>query len=346
MGRRVCIGVLGYGYWGSKHVRVLSAEPDVDVVVIEQHLDRIADATANFPGARVVSDLEMVLPDLDGIVIATAASSHAKLATVCLEHGVNVLVEKPLATTAEDARALAELADERGLVLMVGHTFEFNPAVRMLREMVQSGSLGEIRYIDTARLNLGLFQPDVDVIWDLAPHDVSIVNYLLGSAPTHVSAWSRSNVVRGQADVAHLQLEYADPQLNAYVHVSWLDPKKVRRVTVVGSEKMVVYDDVNPNEPIRVYDMGVDTSLPSVSPERPLTYRYGDIWSPRVSGGEPLAIEDQHFLSCIRSNSRPLADGWSGYSVVNALEGAADSCSSHGGRITLTDRPSLLEAVS
>jgi predicted dehydrogenase len=344
VGRRLCIGVLGYGYWGSKHVRVLTAEPDVDVVIIEQHLDRISDAAIKFPNARVVGDLDAVLPDLDGVVIATAANSHAKLATVCLEAGVGVLVEKPLATTAEDALMLANLADQLGLVLMVGHTFEFNPAVRMLRDMVQSGTLGTVRYIDTSRLNLGLYQPDVNVIWDLAPHDISILNYLLDSRPTHVSAWARSNVVHGLADVAHLQVEYEDPQLNAYVHVSWLDPKKVRRVTVVGSEKMAVYDDLNQNEPIRVYDMGVDLTTSAATPERPLTYRYGDIWSPHVDGGEPLAIEDHHFVSSIRAGTRPLVDGWSGHAVVQALEAAATSCSSEGERISLNTERSRVEA--
>jgi len=317
--------------------------PDVDVVVIEQHLDRINDATDKFPNARVVNDLEAALPDLDAVIIATAASSHAKLATVCLEAGLHVLVEKPLSTTAEDAFALTVLAESRGLVLMVGHTFEYNPAVRMLRDMVQNGDLGELRYIDTARLNLGLYQPDVNVIWDLAPHDVSIVNYLTDSTPSHVSAWARGNVLAGLEDVAHLQLEYEDPNLSAYVHVSWLDPKKVRRVTVVGSEKMVVFDDVDPNEPIRVHDMGVDMSGAVVSPDRPLLYRYGDILSPRVTGAEPLMAEDEHFVESIRNASSPLSDGWSGLSVVRTLEAAASSAAASGERVALDHGPTLLE---
>lgn len=336
MDRRLRIGVLGYGYWGSKHVRVVRSLPDVDAVVIEQNVDRLEAAGEAFPGTETAGSLEQVLPTLDAVIIATAASSHAKLAGACLEAGVHVLVEKPLATSSADAERLIELAEENGLVLMAGHTFEYNPSVRMLRDMIHDGTLGELRYIDTARLNLGLYQPDVNVIWDLAPHDISIVNYILGSRPTRVSAWARGHVLDGVEDIAHLQLEYAEPSLNAYIHVSWLDPRKVRRVTVVGSEKMAVYNDVDPNEPIRVYDMGVDISEMSVTPERPMLYRYGDIWSPRVVGREPLAVEDQHFIDTIRSGGRPLSDGASGLAVVRTIEAAITSTASEGALIGLS----------
>jgi len=329
------VGVLGYGYWGSKHVRVLRGLPDVEVVVIEQHVDRLAAAGEDFPGTTLMTDLESALTEVDAVIVATAASSHVKLATTCLEAGVHVLVEKPLATSSIDAAGLVDLADQTGLVLMVGHTFEYNPSVRVLHDMVKGGVLGEIRYIDTARLNLGLYQPDVNVIWDLAPHDISIVNYLLGSVPSHVSAWARGNVMDGVEDVAHLQLEYDSPALNSYVHVSWLDPKKVRRVTVVGSEKMAVYNDTDPNEPIRVYDMGVDVEDLDVSPNRPLQYRYGDIWSPRITGTEPLAAEDQHFIDCIRTGERPVSDGLSGLAVVKTIEAAIESTTRAGARVPL-----------
>jgi predicted dehydrogenase len=338
--------VLGYGYWGSKHVRVLRALADVDVVVIEQHVDRLAAAGRDFPGAILLTDLESALSEVDAVIVATAASSHMKLASACLEAGVHVLVEKPLATSATDAQSLIDLAAEKGLVLMVGHTFEYNPSVRLLHEMIRDGVLGDIRYVDTARLNLGLYQPDVNVIWDLAPHDVSIINYLLESSPTHVSAWARGNVIEGVEDVAHLQLEYEQPALNAYVHVSWLDPKKVRRVTVVGSEKMAVYNDVDPNEPIRVYDMGVDVEDVDVSPNRPLLYRYGDIWSPRVDGSEPLAAEDQHFVDCIRSGQRPVSDGLSGLAVVKTIEAAIRSTMAEGARVPLSSHKSNNEQAA
>ena len=346
MRERLRVGVLGYGYWGSKHVRVLRGLPDVDVVVIEQHIDRLNAAGKDFPGTTLMTDLDSALAEVDAVIVATAASSHVKLATICLEAGVHVLVEKPLATSSDDAEELLRLAEDKGLVLMVGHTFEYNPSVRMFHEMIGEGALGQIRYIDTARLNLGLYQPDVNVIWDLAPHDISICNYLLGSTPNHVSAWARGNVMPGVEDVAHLQLEYENPALNAYVHVSWLDPKKVRRVTVVGSEKMAVYNDTDPNEPIRVYDMGVDVEDVDVTPQRPLLYRYGDIWSPRVVGAEPLAAEDQHFIDCVLSGERPTSDGLSGLAVVKTIEAAIESTAQQGARIPMSMHSTISEKVA
>lgn len=337
MGDKLRIGVLGYGYWGSKHVRVLNGMPDVDVVAIEQDVDRLNAAGAQFPSVGLESDLSAALESMDAVVVATAASSHFKLASTCLEAGVHVLVEKPLATSAADARALTDLAEQKGLTLMVGHTFEYNPSVRLLRDMITNGDLGELRYIDSARLNLGLYQPDVNVIWDLAPHDISIINYLLDASPAHVSAWGKGHVLGEVEDVAYLQLEYPQNDANAYVHVSWLDPKKVRRVTVVGSKKMAVYNDVDPNEPIRVYDMGVDIEDESPTPARPVYYRYGDIWSPRVTGDEPLAVEDRHFIDSIRSGKPALSDGWSGLAVVQTIEAAQASIANNGARVTMPE---------
>lgn len=336
------IGVLGYGYWGSKHARVLNSITGVHVVIIENQIDRLAAAAETFPSATCMADLDRALELLDGAIIATAASTHGALATRCLEAGVHVMVEKPLTTSTAEARALITKAGERGLVLMAGHTFEYNAAVHKLRELITSGALGEIRYIDTARLNLGVYQSDVNVMWDLAPHDISIVNYLLGSRPAHVSAWARSHLPTQVEDVAYIQLEYDDPDTRAYVHVSWLDPRKVRRVTVVGSEKMAVYNDVDPNEPIRVYDMGVDDSQ-CVHPDRPVSYRVGDIFSPRVSGPEPLLVEDEHFIDCILHTSVPGSDGASGLAVVAAIEAATRSASLDGMRVAINYSATAVE---
>lgn len=330
----ITVGVLGYGYWGSKHVRVLNSIPDVDVVVIENHLDRLAAAGEAFPGATLIADLDRALGEVDAVVIATPATTHAPLAKRCLSAGVHVLVEKPLTTNPEIARALIELAADRELVLMVGHTFEYNPAVHKMKELVQSGELGEVRYIDTARLNLGLYQSDVNVMWDLAPHDISIVNFLLESQPTHVTAWAQGHAQFPVEDVAHIQLEYPEYDTTAYVHVSWLDPRKVRRVTVVGSDKMAVYNDVDPNEPIRVYDTGIDESQ-SVDPSWPISYRVGDISSPRVAGPEPLLTEDEHFIECILEGSTPLSGGRSGLAVVSAIAAAEESAANSGARIRI-----------
>lgn len=328
----ITVGVLGYGYWGSKHVRVLNAVPDVEVVVIENHIGRLAAAGEAFPNVMCIGDLERALGVVDAVVIATSASTHAALARRCIAEGVHVLVEKPFTTDLSEARNLIDLAAERGVVLMAGHTFEYNPAVHMMKGLVQSGELGDVCYIDTARLNLGLYQPDVNVMWDLAPHDISIINYLLDSTPTHVSAWARGHARYPVEDVAHIQLEYPDFDTTAHVHVSWLDPRKVRRVTVVGSEKMAVYNDVDQNEPIRIYDTGIDESQ-SLDPSWSVSYRVGDIRSPRVTGPEPLLAEDEHFLDCIRRGVAPVSGGSSGLAVVAAIEAADRSVLNCGERV-------------
>ncbi len=330
---RLKVGVVGYGYWGSKHVRVLQTMPDVDVVVIERDQEKLSLAGATFPHLTCIQDFDLALSGVDAIVLATSPGSHWRLATAALSVGVHVLVEKPLATSCEDAESLIETAERNGVVLMVGHTFEYNAAVRMLRDLVQGGELGAVRYIDSARLNLGLYQADVNVIWDLAPHDISINNYLLGSTPSRVAAWATRNSPTNFEDVAYLQLEYIAPEVRSYVHVSWLDPRKVRRVTVVGSDKMAVYNDVDVNEPIRIYDVGVDWDGGQLVHDRPLMYRYGDVLSPRVVGGEPLAVEDRHFLECIRSGRTPLSDGASGLAVVQAIEAAVVSAADGGQQI-------------
>ena len=338
------VGVVGYGYWGSKHVRVLNSMPDLDVVIIEQDTDRLAEAGATFPSVALSRDVEASLKDVDALVIATSPSSHAPLAIAALEAGVHVLVEKPLATSAADAIKMIETAEQNDAVLMVGHTFEYNPSVRMLRDLVRSGDLGDVHYIDSARLNLGLYQPDVNVIWDLAPHDISITNYLLNSTADHVSAWATRHVPTEFEDVAYLQVGYNNPSVRSYVHVSWLDPRKVRRVTVVGSDKMAVYNDVDLNEPIRIYDVGVDCDPGQPIQDRPLVYRYGDISSPRVSGDEPLAIEDRHFIDCVRTGARPLTDGMSGLAVVETIEAAMTSARDAGRRVPINSPISMIRA--
>ena len=315
------IAVVGYGYWGSKHVRVLSGIPNVEVTVVDGNTDRLSQAKRAFPNARHVTDLNSVLSSVDAAVIATPPRTHGPLALSAVREGVHVLVEKPLATSVRECEALIETAELNGSILMTGHTFEYNAAVWKLRDLATSGELGAIRYVDCARLNLGLYQSDVNVIWDLAPHDVSIINFILGRMPTAVSAWGHSHADRGLEDVAHVQLRYTDPEIRAYIHVSWLDPCKVRRVTVVGSEKMAVYNDMADNERIRIYDAGVDV-LEDISSmhEAPVTYRRGDIVSPFVDVQEPLLVEDSHLIECINTGSRPRTDGYSGMQVTRVLE--------------------------
>ncbi len=317
------VAVVGYGYWGSKHVRVLPGIPDVAVTVVDQHDDRRREAVRAFPRTETATSLDEVAAEMDAVVIATPPLSHYDLGRIALDNGCHVLIEKPLTTNAADAHALTEQAAAAGLVLMAGHTFEYNAGIRKLRDIIASGGLGRTLYIDTARLNLGLYQQDVNVVWDLAPHDVSIVNYLLRSTPVEVVANAEAHRGGPHEDVAILQLRYEDPAVTAYVRVSWLDPRKVRRVTVVGDAKMVVNNDLDEDR-IRIYDMGVEPGIGEFGEmhQYPLEYRYGDITSPHVHFDEPLRVENDHFIECIRTGARPLSDGQSGLRVVEVLEAA------------------------
>jgi predicted dehydrogenase len=320
---RFRVGVVGYGYWGSKHVRVLAGIPGVELTVIEGRADRLREATTAFPGIRCASRLDEVSQYLDAVVIATPPCSHGTIALQALRAGLHTLVEKPLATSVASAEALVETADLRGLTLMVGHTFEYNAAVWKLKQLVNSGELGRILYVDTARLSLGRYQNDCNVIWDLAPHDISIISYLLDEFPRVDAAWAQRNVGDVHADVAYLRLDFPSASIPAFIHVSWLDPYKVRRVTVVGEHKMVVYNDVSDNERIRIYDVGVSPAELGEEPapyEMPVTYRTGDITSPYVHFVEPLLVQDTHFIECIRSGSQPQTSGARGLEVVRVLE--------------------------
>jgi predicted dehydrogenase len=314
--------VVGCGYWGSKHVRVLHAMPEVGhVVAVDPLEERLLSLKQAFPGLAAYANLEAALDHVDAVIIATPPSTHAALALMALASGKSVLVEKPLATSSQDAHQMIDEAASRSLVLMVGHTFEYNAAVWKLRELIQGDELGHVYYLDSARLNLGLYQPDVNVVWDLAPHDVSIFNYILGAAPVSVQAWGSRHCHQFLEDVAYLRLLYAEPEVTANIHVSWLDPCKVRRTTVVGSSKMAVYNDLSSDERIRIFDKGV------VSPEDganlqniPMSYRYGEIRAPYLPFEEPLSVQDAEFVSCVLTGSQPRTDGDNGLRVVQALE--------------------------
>jgi predicted dehydrogenase len=341
------IAVVGCGYWGSKHVRVLHSIPEVSqVVAVDLFEDRLASLKSAFPSLITFPDLESAIDHVDAVVLATPPTTHAKLALQALAEGKSVLVEKPLATTSGDALRMIQAADDRSLVLMVGHTFEYNAAVWKLRELIQDGELGRVYYVDSARLNLGLYQPDVNVIWDLAPHDVSIMNYVLGATPVSVQAWGSKHGHHFLEDVAYLRLLYADPEVTANIHVSWLDPCKVRRTTVVGASKMAVYNDLSADEPIRIFDKGVVAPEDGATLQNiPMSYRYGEIRAPYVSFVEPLGVQDREFVSCVLSGERPRTDGYSGLSVVQALEGAQVSLST-GRPVSLAEAAVLADAQS
>ena len=327
LGLDVRIAVVGYGYWGSKHVRVLSSLPGVYVTIIDQDQNRLEEARRSHPSASTACRLEDVLAYVDAVVVATPPATHAEVALRALQHGRHALVEKPLATTVEDGQEMVDAAAANAVQLMVGHTFEYNAAVWKLKEIIDSGELGRILYIDAARLSLGKYQRDCNVIWDLAPHDISIASFLLDEVPRTAWVWAKRHVgLRrdhlGHADVAYLRLDFERAATHAFVHVSWLDPCKVRRVTVVGERKMAVYNDMSDNERIRVYDIGVDPADPDDHGEPhawPVSYRTGDIVSPYVQFNEPLLVQDSHFIDCIRTGRRPNTSGERGLDIVRVL---------------------------
>ena len=344
------VAVVGCGYWGSKHVRVLHSTDGVDqIIAVDRDTATAAQLKNRYPSIRTSSDVELALANADAAVIATPPRTHRPIAELALKAGCHVLVEKPLATSTKAAEALVKQADNAGLTLMSGHTFEHNPAVWKLRDLVSAGELGDVYHINTSRLNLGLFQGDVNVLWDLAPHDISILNFVLDSRPTSVTAWAGAHAHHPVEDVAYLRLHYSEPSLCAQIHVSWLDPCKTRRITVVGSNKMAVYDDIAVDERIKVFDKGLATH-PSQTGEgsaavssRPAAYRLGGVESPYVDGREPLLLEIEAFIRSVRTGTPPPSDGRSGLAVVQVLE-AADRSITTGTPVKVDYSPLLTNA--
>ncbi len=327
------IGIIGCGYWGAKHARVLSELPEVCLhSVADFELDRIKAITDKYAGVSGTQDFTTLLtdPEITGVIIATPASTHYKLALQALKAGKHVLVEKPLAIFPQEAQHLLDVATEEKLTLMVGHTFEYNPAVEVLREVVHSGQLGDLYYLDTARLNLGLYQRDVNVIHDLSPHDISIMIFVLGQRPVEVATRGYSVVHGGVVDVAYIEYRF-DNGLVANSRVSWLSPKKTREMTIVGSEKMVIYDDVAEVNPIQIFDRGI---VPPQESEKfsnwKFAYQYGEVSNPVIPGGEPLKREIVHFVDCIKTGQKPLTDGVNGRAVVSILHAAQLSLKNNG----------------
>lgn len=322
------VGIIGCGYWGPNLVRNFFDLPGVNVVAVSDlKQDRLNKIRASYNTIYTTQNYEELFNmGIQALVIATPPPTHHEIAAKCLNKGISVMVEKPIALTSEDARDLCQLAAAKDLVLMVGHTFEYNPAVRALRDLMDSGDLGRIHYIDTARLNLGLFQHGLNVLWDLAPHDISILLYLLRQNPISVSSHGMSCVLNNVHDVVYLNLLFPNDVM-AHVHVSWLDPCKVRRVTVVGSKKMVVYNDIEAQEKLRIYDKGVDTPPRGTAQldEVSFSYRTGDITIPNIKLMEPLKQECQHFVNCVLEKKKPDTSGEEGYRVVRILEAAQRS---------------------
>jgi len=338
--QRVRFAVVGLGYWGPNLVRNLYELAEAEVRWIcdrdEQRLERLG---ARYPAIRRTNSFEQLLndPQVDAVAIATPISTHYELASSALESGKHVFVEKPLAGSVDQALDLARFADECGLVLMPGHTFLYSPPVNRIRELIQSGEIGDIYSISTSRVNLGLHQPDVSVIWDLGPHDFSILRHWLGELPAYAFAMTRSCVIPGIPDVAFVNLEFPCSTI-ANVELSWLAPSKLRRTTVIGSRKMVVYDDTS-SEPVRVFDFGVTLPDPTTFGEYTLTYRTGDIVSPRVEIAEPLQLEMADFCTAIRRDILPRSSAEIGTDVVRMIAAVESSLEQDGARVRLGELP-------
>jgi predicted dehydrogenase len=344
---RLRFGVVGLGYWGPNLVRNLHEVEDAEVAwVCDRRPEALAKIARRYPSVACTDDLGEVLDDasVDAVAIATPVSTHFPLASLALRRGKHVFVEKPLAASSAEAVELIELAASEELVLMPGHTFLYSPPVNMIRALIEAGDLGEIYFVSTSRVNLGLHQPDVSVAWDLGPHDFSILRYWLGETPTHISAASRGCILPGTPDVAFINLEFASGII-AHVELAWLAPSKLRRTTVVGSEKMVVYDDTS-NESVRVFDSGVMLPDPTTFGEHTLSYRTGSIVSPHVVAGEPLAIELTDFCAAIRSGGTPRSSASLGLEVVRMIEAVDDSLAHTGARVAVHPAVTLLELVS
>lgn len=338
MGNNINIGVIGYGYWGPNLVRNFAEIPGAQVTAVSDFKpELLAKVQARYPAIKVTTDSRDLLkdPTIDAIAIATPVSTHFDLALAALKAGKHVLVEKPMTTTSEQALRLIEEAEKRNLVLMVDHTFVYTGAVRKMHDLIVTNQLGDIYYYDSVRVNLGLFQHDVNVIWDLAVHDLSIMNYVLPSQPYAVSATGISHVPGEPENLAYLTL-FFEKNLIAHINVNWLAPVKVRRTLIGGSQRMIVYDDLEPSEKVKIYDKGITLNGNSESVYQMLIgYRTGDMWSPKLDMTEALRTEGLHFIDCIVKGDRPITDGEAGLRVVRILEAATLSLKQQGRLVEL-----------
>jgi predicted dehydrogenase len=342
MSKQVKVGVVGCGYWGPNLVRNFRSLPDCSLrAMCDISQDRLKHLTALYPDVKGETSFEHMLngAGVDAVVVATSVKLHHPMAKAALLAGKHTLIEKPMASSSEQCAELVEIARKKGLVLMVGHTFLYSPAVRMTKQIVDRGDLGHIRYICARRLNLGLFQKDINVAWDLAPHDISIILHLLEETPTSVNCRGSAHVTPGIEDVTSMSLTFPKDR-SAIIHSSWLDPRKVREMTIVGSKRMIVYDDVAQQEKIRIFDARVERPPHyDTFAEFHYAYHYGDTYAPYVKQEEPLKSECQHFLECIQQGKHPLTDGRQGLELVKILEASSESLRQGGSPMVLRTEP-------
>ncbi len=332
------VAVVGCGYWGPNLVRNFRSLPGVTVgMICDKNRERLEHLGQLYPEVKTTTDFSGVLqePSIDMVAIATPVSTHHALASATLAADKHTFVEKPLASTSAQCRELISLAERHTVTLMVGHTFVYTSTVRKIKEIVNSGDIGELMYISCRRLNLGLFQKDINVAWDLAPHDISIILYVMGANPISVNCQGKAHVTPGIEDITNITLSFKNGGF-ATIQSSWIDPRKVREITIVGSKKMIVYDDTEPLEKIKIYDKRVETPPHyDTFGEFQYSYHYGDILSPFVKQEEPLKVECKHFVDCAENRARPDSSGHDGLAVVRILEGATQSLRDGGGTIAL-----------
>ncbi len=338
MTKQIKVGVIGCGYWGPNLVRNFRSLPDCHLKMMSDlNVERLAHLRSLYPGVEGTVEHRHLLngSGLDAVVIATGVKSHYSLAKACLNAGKHTFIEKPMAASSAECMELIEIARRKGLVLMVGHTFLYSPAVRKIKEIVEAGDIGEIRYICARRLNLGLYQKDINVAWDLAPHDISIALHIMGDHPVTVNCRGSAHVTPGVEDVTTMSLSFPR-QRAAIIHSSWLDPRKVREMTIVGSRRMIVYDDVATLEKIRIYDARVERPPHyDTFAEFHYAYHYGDVYAPYIKQEEPLKTECQHFLDCILHGTVPISNGQQGMELVRILEASSESLKSGGAPVEL-----------
>jgi predicted dehydrogenase len=340
MTKQLKIGVIGCGYWGPNLARNLRSLPDCNLKMMSDlNEQRLGHLRSLYPEIEGVTDYRHLLngTGLDAIVIATPVKSHYPLAKACLSAGKHTFIEKPMALSTAECEELIDIARQKSLVLMVGHTFLYSPAVRKIKEIVDHGDIGEIRYVCARRLNLGLFQKDINVAWDLAPHDISIALHIMGEMPLSVNCRGSAHVTPGIEDVTTMCLTFPK-QRTAIIHSSWLDPRKVREMTIVGSRRMIVYDDVAPLEKIRIFDARVERPPHyDTFAEFHYAYHYGDVYAPYIKQEEPLKTEMQHFLDCIRNGTKPMTDGVQGLDLVRILEASSESLRRCGAAVSIEE---------
>jgi predicted dehydrogenase len=336
------IGVIGYGYWGPNVVRNLGVQSGLRLVAIcDRSPEALRRAKSSYPGVEVTTDPLFITQSagIDAVAIVTPVWTHYELAKSALQNGKHVFVEKPFTSNSAEAEELIEIAERKNLVIMVDHTFLFTGAVRKIRELIQDGELGNLHYYDSLRVNLGLFQHDVNVVWDLAPHDLSIMEHVINAEPEAISATGETHI-NGHEDVAFITLYFPDRVL-AHINISWLSPVKVRTTLIGGEKKMLVWNDLEPDEKLRVYDRGVYRADPKGLRSLFVSYRSGDMWAPKIEQTEALTTELEYFYECIMQQKQPFNDGVAGWRIVRMIEAAASSLKRRGETVLLSPTGSL-----